>query len=514
MSLLPDQALSLPTVTPGLPSLPKAALNVTTQGAQTTGFSFAEFLVNLDQGTEKEEVPSEEALTEVSEVEDAAQAEEADDTIAIMPGSDPEELSEEQPLPRYDLGKNAQNNQGGGTALPINAQPAGEAPVIGDGKGSLAQPPLPENTVVEDNLRPNVQQMQSVGTELIQATRLPPKENMSSSMQVRSSGVASPGPVLAMPQPQMAAKPQPSVLDFSRANSPAAQGSALATPPVQPLLIETKPQIPQTTSLTSIPREVSESNEWAKPPPPVAVPTVRSNGRTEEVFRSELAAHSTGGSYSREAAAATAPILPDIQTRADNRTTKAPVTLPPVAGFSLSPSTPLPLFAEPSETIPETELAKSVAPFANAPLAPQHSTGLNAPDARMILSPANINRVSDALITLRDTGGQIDVALSPDDVGRLTIKLEQSAQGLQFVLTAERSDTQDIMRRHMEHLHQQFRAMGFENATFSFGEQHHGGGQTPPSQQGSATGKHPTGEGAQTVLVRALSSNSSVDIRI
>lgn len=85
---------------------------------------------------------------------------------------------------------------------------------------------------------------------------------------------------------------------------------------------------------------------------------------------------------------------------------------------------------------------------------------------------SNLATLLDAAVTLRDSGGgQIDVALSPEDLGRLKIKLENVSSGPQITFFAERTDTQDMMRRQIEHLQQQFRQMGFENLSFAF-EQH------------------------------------------
>ena len=84
------------------------------------------------------------------------------------------------------------------------------------------------------------------------------------------------------------------------------------------------------------------------------------------------------------------------------------------------------------------------------------------------MSAPNQSRITDAIVTLRETGGRIDVSLTPDDLGRLTLKLDQTVQGLQITFTADRLDTQDIMRRHIEVLQQQLTNSGFENLSMSF----------------------------------------------
>ncbi|MGH1576811.1 flagellar hook-length control protein FliK [Planktotalea sp.] len=127
---------------------------------------------------------------------------------------------------------------------------------------------------------------------------------------------------------------------------------------------------------------------------------------------------------------------------------------------------------------------------------------------------ANAHAITDAVVHLRDTGGQVDVALSPDDLGRLSIKLEQTNQGSVFTFSADRADTQDLIRRQIEQLQEQFRAMGFENLNFAFENQ--GQDQSAKASEKSNTPteqpKHATQE---TVLKVMLTEPSSgLDIRI
>ena len=44
-----------------------------------------------------------------------------------------------------------------------------------------------------------------------------------------------------------------------------------------------------------------------------------------------------------------------------------------------------------------------------------------------------------------------------EDLGRLAIKLEHTANGTNIVFIAERAKTQELMKRQMEFLHQQFK---------------------------------------------------------
>ena len=117
----------------------------------------------------------------------------------------------------------------------------------------------------------------------------------------------------------------------------------------------------------------------------------------------------------------------------------------------------------------------------------------------------------DAFLSLRDNAGQIEVALKPEDLGRLAIKLEHTANGTNIVFIAERAETQDLMRRQMEFLHQQFKNLGHENLTFSF---------TSPQDQALGDGDHSedteTLKSNETEMLLAvnLPVSSGLDIRI
>lgn len=160
------------------------------------------------------------------------------------------------------------------------------------------------------------------------------------------------------------------------------------------------------------------------------------------------------------------------------------------------------------ESLPEHQTLsqikiESAPPNLQTPLANQMIRALPA---------GNIQTISDAILTLRDTGGQIDVTLSPEELGRLTIKLDQSAQGNVFTLTAERGDTQEIIRRHIVQLQEQFRSLGFENATFTFAGQGKGSGNQShgAAEQGKARAQTPE----INLEIRQYAATSGLDIRI
>jgi flagellar hook-length control protein FliK len=127
--------------------------------------------------------------------------------------------------------------------------------------------------------------------------------------------------------------------------------------------------------------------------------------------------------------------------------------------------------------IGEIEFSRNASEFSNSEtrVAPVHVSSLTSnPTSQPVgrFSLHNSKVISDAVLALRDSGGQIDVILSPEDLGRLNIKLEQTVNGTQITFAVEKLETQDLMRRQIEHLQSQFKNMGFENLSFDFEQQH------------------------------------------
>ena len=61
--------------------------------------------------------------------------------------------------------------------------------------------------------------------------------------------------------------------------------------------------------------------------------------------------------------------------------------------------------------------------------------------------------------------------MSPEELGRVRLTLSTTEAGLTLSVLAERPETLDMMRRHIEQLAQEFRDLGFGDVSFSFGQQ-------------------------------------------
>ena len=66
--------------------------------------------------------------------------------------------------------------------------------------------------------------------------------------------------------------------------------------------------------------------------------------------------------------------------------------------------------------------------------------------------------------------GPIDVALAPEELGRVQIRLVHDGDTMRVTFLTERPDTMDLLRRHADTLSQGFRDLGYSGTTFHFGQ--------------------------------------------
>ena len=61
-----------------------------------------------------------------------------------------------------------------------------------------------------------------------------------------------------------------------------------------------------------------------------------------------------------------------------------------------------------------------------------------------------------------------EIALNPEELGRVRLTLTASEGALSLVVLTDRPETQELLRRHIDVLAQEFRALGYESVSFSF----------------------------------------------
>ncbi|MGR3761360.1 flagellar hook-length control protein FliK [Roseobacteraceae bacterium NS-SX3] len=107
----------------------------------------------------------------------------------------------------------------------------------------------------------------------------------------------------------------------------------------------------------------------------------------------------------------------------------------------------------------------------------------------------------------------VDVALNPEELGRVKMRVTTSESGIVVAITTERPETGDLMRRHISELAEEFRRMGYQDISFEFS----GGsaGQTGQQAAGGDSGGAPGGgliEGTEAALPDAPAAEQKLNL--
>ena len=108
------------------------------------------------------------------------------------------------------------------------------------------------------------------------------------------------------------------------------------------------------------------------------------------------------------------------------------------------------------------------------PLALDSAAGLARIDrpavAPQALAPEVARAVSQqvAVAVTQQSDGQTEIRLNPEELGRVRLALNSSETGITLTITTERPETADLMRRNLEGLAQEFRALGYTDIAFDF----------------------------------------------
>lgn len=74
-----------------------------------------------------------------------------------------------------------------------------------------------------------------------------------------------------------------------------------------------------------------------------------------------------------------------------------------------------------------------------------------------------------AAIQVRSSSGAVEITLSPEELGRVSIVLNGREDGLHMNIAAERPETLDLMRRHISVLASEFQKLGYGDISFDLG---------------------------------------------
>jgi hypothetical protein len=131
------------------------------------------------------------------------------------------------------------------------------------------------------------------------------------------------------------------------------------------------------------------------------------------------------------------------------------------------------------------------APAAATASADAPRLGAGAPQPADAAPPPAVAAVRDAAQAILVSGpsGGVELRLDPPELGVVTIDIATEDGVVRAVLSAERPETLDLMRRHAEALQRDLMAAGFGRADLSFADRR--GGQSSGGFDGEAGGDEP-----------------------
>jgi flagellar hook-length control protein FliK len=105
----------------------------------------------------------------------------------------------------------------------------------------------------------------------------------------------------------------------------------------------------------------------------------------------------------------------------------------------------------------------------------ERATAMTAPSGpgQAASSPDTARSVATqiAMAISNANGNATEISLNPEELGRVRISLTAVDGAITLNVSAERPETQDLMRRHIDQLSQQFRDLGYGTISFSFGKE-------------------------------------------
>ncbi|MHA6264172.1 flagellar hook-length control protein FliK [Arenibacterium sp. CAU 1754] len=127
--------------------------------------------------------------------------------------------------------------------------------------------------------------------------------------------------------------------------------------------------------------------------------------------------------------------------------------------------------------------------------------------------PHRIPTAQAAQILVRSPNQPVEISLNPEELGRVRMALTTSDAGVSLVITTDRTDTLDLMRRHIDQLAQDFKNLGYESIDFAF-HQGHSGDHGANSQDQGATVSIADAEESSAPLPQNRPATAGLDLRL
>jgi flagellar hook-length control protein FliK len=191
------------------------------------------------------------------------------------------------------------------------------------------------------------------------------------------------------------------------------------------------------------------------------------------------------------------------------RSVAAPSPRDPIAKPIPSPIPIGPILAKLATPDPAILGDEPLGPDLGAPSGSQSSVTTTAAATTALprsYAPHVAHQIATAIV--QTSGATTEIALNPEELGRVGISVTAGDTGLTVAIIAERPETVDLMRRNIDLLTRELREMGYENPTFTFIDQSGDADQDQGNgaeQSGVASDPSTADEHPQTSIRVALS---------
>ncbi|WP_217704078.1 flagellar hook-length control protein FliK, partial [Salipiger sp. HF18] len=131
-----------------------------------------------------------------------------------------------------------------------------------------------------------------------------------------------------------------------------------------------------------------------------------------------------------------------------------------------------------------------------------------------------LRQVIEGVTTAPGTGDDvIELQLRPEELGHLRFRMVQGEHGLLLSISADRPETLDLLRRHVDQLARSLSDLGYGDASFSFGEGGQSNGRGGEAGRGMATDHAAPIDRYQDIetpkmTARGITPSDGLDIRI
>lgn len=131
-------------------------------------------------------------------------------------------------------------------------------------------------------------------------------------------------------------------------------------------------------------------------------------------------------------------------------------------------------------------------------------------------TPATVQHVARQIVEVLPRSGdaRLEITLTPEDLGRLKLTLVTGEGTPVLHITADRQETMELVRRHIDLLTREFTALGFAGLDVALGQDR----RTPPQPSGAqktdGAGANPPGSDPDSTQRPAAVQGSGLDIRL